>query len=404
MKRKIVLLLTGCLLAINLVACSGNTNEIIVKNKNIETLNEEITLKEIEKIIITDETEYTNEQLTFIRDFNDLIDFFNGTIETFNISPLAEDTDKVMELKELVSKIKSIMLLSENPKTLTPKNIEDYNCFIGNTSSYLSDLLQTLMQIPSYDSVTQDNIANTNTDDGYSNNNPDFMTVTDVESEEFSQNSPLQQFEICVGEINNSKYDNVEKFELADRITTLYNETTDKETKEKMDNIVKQQLFKNGQLIEFFPEFNDNEELALFAMENGAYLIQLSDRLQHDKEFIIKALDKHTNGVLGSIDKEILTDREFCLHMFKKGYLEIYNRLIDEVSYSNDEKAKELIKDKEIITEIYKSMEVMEFDDMKELNEYIANPQLLADRLFGLFGEDFKTKRLEYAAEFNAKK
>lgn len=51
MKGKIVLLLTGCLLAINLIACSGNTNEIIVKNKNIETLNEEITLKEIEKLL-----------------------------------------------------------------------------------------------------------------------------------------------------------------------------------------------------------------------------------------------------------------------------------------------------------------------------------------------------------------
>lgn len=227
--------------------------------------------------------------------------------------------------------------------------------------------------------------------------------VKDIETEKFLKKSPLERFEIYVEEINNSKYRNGEKSELAERITNLYNETTDKETKEKMDSIVRRKLFKNGQLIELFPQFNDNEKLVLIAMENGGYMIQASERLQHDKDFLRKALDRHGNGVLGSIDKEILTDKEFCLYMFKKGYLEVYNRLVDEVGYSGNEKAKELIKDKEIITEIYESMKVMEFEDMKELDEYINDPQLLADRLFGLFSEDFRAKRLEYVLEFDEK-
>ena len=48
-------------------------------------------------------------------------------------------------------------------------------------------------------------------------------------------------------------------------------------------------------------------------------------------------------------------------------------------------------------------MKVMEFEDMKELDEYINDPQLLADRLFGLFSEDFRAKRLEYVLEFDEK-
>ena len=234
-------------------------------------------------------------------------------------------------------------------------------------------------------------------------NEEDYGVKLSFVDEEFLAKEPLEQFKIYTEEINSGKYGNPEKYEIASRISKIYNETTNEEVIEKMDSIIRRKLFKDGNLLEYFPELNDNEKLVLIAIENGGYMLFASDRLQHDKDFLRKALDRHESGVLGCIEKDILTDKEFCIYMFKQGYFEVYNRLLHEASYYNDEKAKELIKDEEIITEIYKSMEVMEFEDMKELDEYVKNPKLLEDKLFGLFGEDFKAKRWKYVLEFREK-
>ena len=110
MKKKIVLLFTGCMLAMCLGACGGKAEETTSTEPIIESFAEPTTESETienmesntEETVETEaveEVEYTEEQLAFIDDFNFMIENFHMALDDLKASPDADKPEVIALIK-----------------------------------------------------------------------------------------------------------------------------------------------------------------------------------------------------------------------------------------------------------------------------------------------------------------
>lgn len=115
MKRKILALLMTAMMAMALVACGGE------EEPAADAPAAEETVEETEEA----ESEYTDEQLAFLEEYDTLVNDYNAAVDVFNATPeLAEMEELVDVMNQLTEAIEEVGEICEDPSLLTDENME----------------------------------------------------------------------------------------------------------------------------------------------------------------------------------------------------------------------------------------------------------------------------------------
>ena len=181
MKKKIALLLTGCMLAISLVGCGGDkTEEVpISEDTTVEVFNEEVekvdtvsgevvetevveeTVEvEIEDVVETKEIEITedvseeiideivekdsDEYIAFMEEFNTVVKDYNNFVEVFNSSELANDQEWVNSMNELTKAFESDIERINNTDAFSTQSIENFRTGFKFTYDLMNGMLDLM--------------------------------------------------------------------------------------------------------------------------------------------------------------------------------------------------------------------------------------------------------------------
>lgn len=113
MRKKILALLMAAMMAMALVACGGE-EEPAAEEPVVET-------EEAEEV----ESEYTEEQLAFLEEYDTLVNDYNAAVDVLNATPeLAETEELVDVMNQLTEAIEEVGEICEDPSLLTEENME----------------------------------------------------------------------------------------------------------------------------------------------------------------------------------------------------------------------------------------------------------------------------------------
>ena len=152
MKKKLVLLLTGCMLAMSLVACGGKTEGTAATP---ETTTTESTVEESTEPQANN-AEYTEEQLAFIDEFNQMVEEYNVAVDTFNASPLVDIPDLATTISKASPIIEAAKVTLSNPANLTPEVMTEYRTLIGNIYGDINTIYMALNDVALLESGLED--------------------------------------------------------------------------------------------------------------------------------------------------------------------------------------------------------------------------------------------------------
>ena len=159
MKKRIILLLTSCMLLGSLVGC-GTTEETPIVE---DTIVEETVVEDEEIVGDGVHIEYSEEQLAFVQEHADLVEEYNKVIDEFNASELVNVQDLTDTLNSITEELDAVGVLCEDPENLTTETMDGYRIAFDNTYVLLDSikvlLTEDLGEIA--DVVTTEDIAET---------------------------------------------------------------------------------------------------------------------------------------------------------------------------------------------------------------------------------------------------
>ena len=117
MKKRLLAILMATAMSMSLIACGGGEEEAVTK----EVATEEAEVEEVAEEEATEVVgDYTEEQVAFLEEYQQMLDDYNAVIEYANEVPeLLADEELVEVMNSLATEIDSTTALLEDPANLT---------------------------------------------------------------------------------------------------------------------------------------------------------------------------------------------------------------------------------------------------------------------------------------------